>query len=132
VFDDVTWPIKSRPWPNCVWGVKAINAPFLCWTKVSEVGPWNYTPPFFYIFDTGAVHGPERRLRITPSVRGVHSHDFVVCVFVTRACFICPNGIGDFDIFISFFSIANLSSYVGVKCPKLCIAVRLEVALLSP
>ena len=59
VTDGVTWPLKSRPWPSYFWGVVLINATFLRWSKVSEVGPWDYAPPsFFYIFDPGRYTVP--------------------------------------------------------------------------
>jgi len=35
-------------------------------------------PSIFYIFDPWAVHGPERRLRITPSVEGIMELDSVL------------------------------------------------------
>jgi len=75
----VTWPMtsrdleRSRSWPNYVWGVMSGNVPFLFWTTVLEVGPWDYAPSIFYIFEPGVVHGPERQLRIMPSVSVVGS-----------------------------------------------------------
>jgi len=46
-----------------------------------SLGLWS---SIFDIFDPGAVHGAERRLRITPSVRGVYISDSVFSVFLTR------------------------------------------------